>query len=76
MTTLKQNCAATGLNVYEAAKLAGVGRSTIYEELASGRLSARKLGRRTIIPEHALREWMENLPAYRSGNSSHNSPPG
>jgi excisionase family DNA binding protein len=54
-----------GLNVLEAAKIAGVGRSTIYEELASGRLSARKLGRRTIIPEHSLRVWLDSLPAYR-----------
>ena len=62
---------AGGLTVLEAAKMAGVGRSTIYEELASGRLSARKLGRRTIIPEHALREWMDSLPAYGSGTTSH-----
>jgi excisionase family DNA binding protein len=63
MTILEKR--AAGLNVLEAAKMAGVGRSTIYQELASGRLKAKKLGRRTIVPEHALAEWMSSLPAYR-----------
>jgi excisionase family DNA binding protein len=69
MDSIATKRTAAGLNVLEAAKIAGVGRSTIYEELASGRLAARKLGRRTIIPDHALREWMDNLPAYRSSTS-------
>ena len=55
-----------GLTVPEAAKVAGVGRSTVYEELASGRLKARKLGRRTIILEADLRDWLAALPAMKS----------
>jgi excisionase family DNA binding protein len=56
---------AAAFTINEAAKVAGVGRSTLYAELASGRLKAKKLGRRTIVPEHALAEWMSSLPAYR-----------
>ena len=52
-------------SVMGAARRAGVGRSTIYEELASGRLSARKLGRRTVILEADLRQWLTSLPAMR-----------
>jgi excisionase family DNA binding protein len=54
-----------GYSVHESAKLASVGRSTIYEELASGRLRGRKLGRRTIITGVDLREWLAALPAVK-----------
>ncbi len=53
-------------SVVEADQRAGVGRSTIYEELASGRLSARKLGRRTVILEADLRQWLASLPPMKS----------
>jgi excisionase family DNA binding protein len=54
-----------GFSVAEAAKKAGVGRSTIYEELASGRLRARKLGRRTIILKSDHQEWLASLPTLK-----------
>jgi excisionase family DNA binding protein len=56
--------AEAGLSVLDAARIAGIGRSTIYEELAAGRLVARKCGSRTIIPASALSEWMDKLPSY------------
>jgi hypothetical protein len=34
----------------------------IYRELKAGRLKAKKLGRRTIIPEHEERAWLDSLP--------------
>jgi excisionase family DNA binding protein len=46
----------------EAVRVSGIGRTTIYALLASGRLDARKVGRRTLIPAKALREFLENLP--------------
>ena len=58
-----------GYSIHESAKLAGVGRSTIYEELASGRLRGRKLGRRTIITGADLREWLAALPAMKPSNA-------
>jgi len=42
----------------EAARLGGVGRSTIYSEIAKGNLKIRKVGRRTIVAMDDLREWL------------------
>ena len=42
----------------EAARLGGVGRSTIYAEIAKGNLKFRKVGSRTIIMMDDLREWL------------------
>jgi excisionase family DNA binding protein len=42
----------------------GVGRTTAYEEISSGRLQAKKVGRRTLIPVAAADEWLQSrLPA-------------
>jgi hypothetical protein len=40
----------------------GVGRSKIYEEIAAGRLKARKLGARTIIVDEDENAWLSSLP--------------
>lgn len=42
----------------EAARLGGVGRSTIYAEIKSKRLKIRKVGRRTIVAMDDLRAWL------------------
>lgn len=41
-----------------------VGRTKLYEELNSGRLRAKKLGDKTIIPFWCLAEWLDGLPDY------------
>jgi len=38
-----------------------LGRSTIYEEMGRGRLRSVKVGRRRLIPESALIDYIENL---------------
>ena len=40
----------------------GVGRTKAYEEIATGRLKARKAGRRTIIPAAEAERWLGALP--------------
>jgi excisionase family DNA binding protein len=40
----------------------GVGRTTTYEEIKSGRLRARKCGKRTIITEDDAEAWLQRLP--------------
>lgn len=45
-----------------AAKMAGISRSTLYEEMGSGRLRSRKLGRRRVILVSDLQAWLEGLP--------------
>ena len=41
----------------------GLGRSKVYEELASGRLRSVKVGRRRLVSESALVEYIERLEA-------------
>jgi excisionase family DNA binding protein len=65
LTIYERKLEPLGLSIAEAAKTAGVGRTTIYEALASGRLSARKLGRRTIIRANDLDAWLAALPALK-----------
>jgi excisionase family DNA binding protein len=40
----------------------GVGRTTTYEEIKSGRLPARKIGKRTLISVDDAEEWLRCLP--------------
>jgi hypothetical protein len=39
-----------------------IGRSTIYEEIRSGRLKIRKAGARTLIPHEDAMAWLNGLP--------------
>jgi len=38
-----------------------VGRTFVYQEIAAGRLSARKAGRRTVIEAAEARRWLSSL---------------
>ena len=49
-------------SIDEVCKDVNVGRSKIYEEIKSGRLLARKIGRRTLILADDLQTWLESLP--------------
>jgi excisionase family DNA binding protein len=51
--------------IAQAAKAAGIGRSTLYAELSAGKLQARKLGRRTLILASDLSCWLSSLPTLR-----------
>jgi excisionase family DNA binding protein len=42
----------------EAARLAGVGRTTLYMALGSGELRSMKIGKRRLIALEALRAWL------------------
>jgi excisionase family DNA binding protein len=41
-------------SIKEACKASSLGRTTIYSHIASGRLVARRIGGRTIIPAESL----------------------
>lgn len=47
------------LSVEEAAGLAGVGRSWMYEAIARGQCRSVKLGRRRLVPSDAIAEMVE-----------------
>jgi hypothetical protein len=40
-----------------------IGRTKAYEELKSGRLRGRKIGKRTIISQDDADTWLQQLPA-------------
>ncbi|PZR47979.1 MAG: excisionase [Stutzerimonas stutzeri] len=46
-------------SVKEACRISSLGRTLIYQLIASGRLEARKLGRRTLIPASSLHKLLE-----------------
>ena len=48
-------------SIQELVKLQPLGRSSIYEEIKSGRLRATKAGRRTIFLADDIVEWLEAL---------------
>ncbi|HEX4407374.1 MAG TPA: helix-turn-helix domain-containing protein [Xanthobacteraceae bacterium] len=48
--------------IRQACSLAGIGRTTIYAEIKSGRLRARKIGRRTLILSDELMDYLRRLP--------------
>jgi excisionase family DNA binding protein len=49
----------------EAARLAGIGRTTLYEALGSGALRSLKIGKRRLITIEALKDWL--TAAERTG---------
>lgn len=54
------------ITVPNAVKASGLSRTTIYEALKRGDLTAVKAGRRTLIRYTDLEAYMERLPAYRA----------
>ena len=42
----------------EAARLAGIGRTTLYEAIGSGALRSLKIGKRRLITIEALQDWL------------------
>lgn len=42
----------------EAARLTGIGRTTLYEALGSGALRSLKIGKRRLITIEALKAWL------------------
>lgn len=53
------------LTIEEFRAWSRLGRTKIYELLASGELKAIKVGRRTLISGEAAQAWFDAQPAYR-----------
>jgi excisionase family DNA binding protein len=53
-------------SIIEAAKAVGISRSSIYVEIAEGRLRVRKIGRRSVVFDADLKAWMTALPVKTS----------
>jgi excisionase family DNA binding protein len=54
------------LTVAEACAAARVGKTVLYQAIASGELIARKRGRRTLVLPADLRDWITRLPTFDS----------
>jgi hypothetical protein len=54
------------MSVEAFCRWASVGRTVAYREIAEGRLHARKLGRRTLIPVVEAERWLAGLPSPSS----------
>ena len=55
------------LTIPDAVKATGMSRSSIYEALKRGDLTARKAGRRTLISFAELESYLTSLPTYQAG---------
>ncbi len=53
------------LTVGEAAGLLGVSAWSVYASIRAGEFPALRVGRRLLIPTHALRHWMAELDGAR-----------
>lgn len=54
------------LSIADAVQLSGLGRSKLYQSIASGELAARKYGRRTLILRGDLERFLSALPQIAS----------
>ena len=48
-------------SVSDLKQATGLGRTTIYAAIKSGTLPARKLGRRTVLLDAEVRQWLSTL---------------
>jgi hypothetical protein len=50
------------LSIDEVVVVSGLGRTLIFAEIKTGRLTARKCGRRTVILHEEVERWLGSLP--------------
>jgi len=55
------------VTIPDAVKATGMSRTSIYDALKRGDLSARKAGRRTLISFADLEAYLASLPTYQAG---------
>ena len=55
------------VTILDAVKATGMSRTSIYEALKRGDLTARKAGRRTLISFCDLEAYLSRLPTYQAG---------
>lgn len=51
-----------GYTIPEAVSASGIGRSSLYQDIAAGRIETRKRGSRTIILADELARYLADLP--------------
>ena len=75
---MPQNITETGRRVAhsitETCSLTGLGRDAVYGAIRAGHLVARKLGRRTLITDDDLRQFLDGLPRAGGREEATRSP--
>jgi len=51
------------LTIPECCRAAAIGRTKLYELIASGEIPIRKVGRKSLIAASDLRSWVDRLPS-------------
>ncbi len=59
----EESARSRAMNIDQFASNYCIGRTKAYQELQSGRLRGRKIGRRTIITTDDAEDWLRRLPA-------------
>jgi excisionase family DNA binding protein len=49
------------VDIPEACRLTGLGRSKLYELLTAGEIPSVKVGKRRVVPVASLRQWLAKL---------------
>lgn len=55
------------VTIPDAVKATGISRSSLYEAMKRGDLTARKAGRRTLIRVCDLEDYLAGLPTFETG---------
>lgn len=66
-TTIIKMTEKLSFTVAEAAEASGLGRSTIWEKISSGKLRAKRSGKTTLILKADLAAYLESLPDWGAG---------
>jgi len=56
--------------ISECCRLASIGRTKLYELVASGEIPTRKVGKKTLIAAADLQRWADQLPTKGGERSS------
>ena len=54
----------------DAARLIGIGRTMLYDEIASTRLRSAKIGKRRLITVEAIKDWLQAREAENASGES------
>ena len=62
MTATLPQLSKKAFTIPEVCMVSGLGRSSVYSAMATGKLQAFKHGRRTVIPADSVDSWIASLP--------------
>lgn len=54
------------VDIPEACRLTGLGRSKLYELLSAGEIPSVKVGKRRVVPVASLRQWLAKLANFQA----------